>query len=46
MYLFVDWIFNIEVKTNVYVLWEPELWMVDAVLEKSSDCELVMWSII
>ena len=46
MYLFVDWILKIEVKMNVHILWKPELWMANVVLEKSSDFELVIWTII
>lgn len=46
MYLFIDWILNIKVKTNVHILWEPELWMADVVLQKSSHFELVTWTII
>lgn len=46
MYLFVYWISSIEVKTNVHIFGEPELWMADVVLEKSSNFELVTWTII
>lgn len=34
MYLFVDWILKIEVKMNLHILWKPQLWMANVVLEK------------